>query len=265
VIISCGGATETPTFGSSSDASNFASSISSLMNTFGFDGVDIDFENGAVFLNQGDLDINNPTTPSVVYLIQGLRQLKSLQPNAMITFAPIPNYLQAAYQFYGPGKFGGQSNWNGAQLPVINNVRDITSYVWPQYYNECNIEALDNNTYCEGSGDNLVGLSEMLMTSFPVAWGAGTWQPLRQNQVMLGVPASPNASPGNMSNSALEAAFNYLMGKGGPVGSYTLRNSAGYPNVAGFMTWSINWDVHDNNGTFGSGIHGYLAGLPAAK
>jgi len=264
VILSCGGAAETPTFASTSDATNFANSISGLMSQYGFDGVDIDFENGAVFLNSGDLDINNPTTPNVVYLISGLKQLKSLQPKAMITFAPIPNYLQAAYQYYGPGQFGGQANWNGAQLAVINNVRSITSYVWPQYYNEANIEGLDNNYYSEGTGDNLVAMSELLTKGFPVAWNAGTFQPLNQNQVVIGVPASGNASPGAMTNAAMQAAFNYLMNGGTPVGSYTLRNSAGYPNVAGFMTWSINWDVHDNNGSFGTGMHSYLSGLPVA-
>jgi chitinase len=259
VIISCGGASETPTFGSSSDASNFASSVASMMNTFGFDGVDIDFENGAVALNSGDLNLASPTTPSVVYLIQALNNLHSQKPNALVTFAPMPNYLQAAYQWYGPGLYGGQSNWNGAQAPVINAIRSYLTWVWTQYYNEANIMGLDNNYYSEGSVDNLVAMTELLTKGFPVAWSAGTFAPLNASQVAIGIPACASASPGNMTNAQLESAFSYLIGKGSKPGSYTLSGS--YPNLAGFMTWSINWDVYCQAGGLGSGLKTYMNGL----
>ena len=260
VLISCGGASETPTFASASDASNFASSVAAMMNQFGFDGVDIDFENGSVYLNQGDFNLANPSSPSVVYLISGLQQLHQALPNAMITMAPIANYVQAGYQFYGSGLYGA-SNWNGAQLPVINAIRGYLTYVWPQYYNEANIVALDGNYYSEGSEDNLVAMSEMLLKGFTVADGAGTFQPLRADQVVIGVPASASASPGYLPPSSLEAAYNYLITGKNPVGSYVLQNSAGYPDVAGYMVWSINWDVYSNDGSLGSGMHTYLDSL----
>ena len=264
VLISLGGASETPTLGSSSDAQNFATSAASIVQQFGFDGIDIDFENGAVYLNENDTNINAPTTPSVVYLIDGLKQFHSTLPNAMVTMAPIANYLQAGYQYYGPGPYG-DSNWNGAYIPVIQATSSFLSYVWPQYYNECNIEALDNNLYCEGTDGNLVAMSEMLMKGFPVAWNAGNFTPLPQNKVLMGVPASPSASPGYLSNSDLEASFNYLITGKDQVGTYTLINPAGYPNTAGFMTWSINWDVYSNSGALGTGIHAYLASLPPVQ
>jgi chitinase len=264
VLISLGGASETPTLASSSDAQNFATSAASIVQQFGFDGIDIDFENGAVYLNQNDTNINAPTTPSVVYLIDGLKQFHSTLPNAMVTMAPIANYLQAGYQYYGPGPYG-DSNWNGAQLPVIQAISSFLSYVWPQYYNECNIEALDNNLYCEGTDGNLVAMSEMLLKGFPAALGAGNFTPLAQSKVLMGVPASTSASPGYLSNSDLEASFNYLMTDKNQAGTYTLMNPAGYPNTAGFMTWSINWDVYSNNGALGTGIHAYLASLPPVQ
>ena len=65
-------------------------------------------------------------------------------------------------------------------------------------------------------------------------------------------------------NWSAKVEYNYLNFGGSPVGSYVLRNSSGYPNVAGVMDWSINWDVSENNGTFGSSLHSYLSGLPAA-
>jgi chitinase len=264
VLVSLGGASETPTLGSSADAQNFATSAASIVQQFGFDGIDIDFENGAVYLNENDTNINAPTTPSVVYLIDGLKQFHSTLPNAMVTMAPIANYLQAGYQYYGPGPYG-DSNWNGAQLPVIQAISSFLSYVWPQYYNECNIEALDNNLYCEGTDGNLVAMSEMIMKGFPAALGAGNFTPLAQSKVLMGVPASSSASPGYLSNSDLEASFNYLMTGKNQAGTYTLTNPAGYPNTAGFMTWSINWDVYSNNGALGTGIHAYLASLPPVQ
>ncbi|MGA2434476.1 MAG: glycosyl hydrolase family 18 protein, partial [Bryobacteraceae bacterium] len=261
VLISCGGASETPSFASSSDASNFASSVASMISTFGFDGVDIDFEGGGVYLNANDLNINSPTTPSVVYLIQGLQDLHNQVPSAMITVAPIANYMQAGYQYYGPGN--GASNWNGAQLPVVQAISGYLSYVWPQYYNEANIEALDGNLYSEGSEDNLVAMSEMLMKGFPCANGAGNFNALSPKQVVIGVPASTSAAPGYLTNSQLDAAFTYLISGSGQPGSYVLRNSSGYPDTAGFMAWSINWDVYSNGGALATGMSSYLAGLPA--
>jgi chitinase len=260
VLISLGGASETPTLSTASDAESMATSAVALINQFGFDGIDIDFENGAVYLNENDLNINAPTTPSVVYLISALQQFHAALPNAMVTMAPIANYAQAGYQYYGPGPYG-DSNWNGAYLPVIQATSSFLSYVWPQYYNECNIEALDLNIYCEGTDGNLVGMSEMMMKGFPVAWSAGTFNGLNPDQVALGVPASTDASPGYLDNSDLQASFNYLITGLNQAGTYTLRNASGYPNTAGFMTWSINWDVYSNGGALGTGMHEYLATL----
>jgi chitinase len=73
VIISVGGANGTVSITNSTSATNFANSVYSLMQTYGFDGVDIDLENG---LNS-------------TYMSQALRSLRSLAGSSLIiTMAP---------------------------------------------------------------------------------------------------------------------------------------------------------------------------------
>src|SRR5215472_13377023 len=72
VILSVGGQNGTITVSDSASAANFANSVHSLMTTFGFDGVDIDLENGV--------------TPNV--MASALQQLSSMSPGLIITLAP---------------------------------------------------------------------------------------------------------------------------------------------------------------------------------
>jgi chitinase len=266
VLMSIGGANETVTLNSSGDVTTFVNSVASAIRQFGFDGIDIDFENASLQLNAGDTNINNPSTPAVVNLISALRQLHNqFGANFMITFAPETFFAQLAFQFYGPGPFNGQDPRAGAQLAVSNNIRDILTYVWPQDYQSGPIKALDGNSYTSGSADFPVAMTELLVHGFPVANNSGTFAGLRPDQVLIGVPANPQAAgSGFLSDSQLEAAFTYLRSGASFGGSYVLQNSAGYPNLRGFMTWSINWDNFGGL-QFSSGLRTYLTSLPPIR
>ncbi|MBT3155737.1 hypothetical protein HTV45_33835, partial [Streptomyces sp. CHD11] len=54
----------------------FVDSVSSTIDTYGLDGLDIDFEAHSLSLDDADAGIENPTTPVIVHLISALRTLK---------------------------------------------------------------------------------------------------------------------------------------------------------------------------------------------
>jgi chitinase len=105
-------------------------------------------------------------------------------------------------------------------------------------------------------------MTEMLLQGFPIAGGAyGFFPSLPPQQIAFGVLASPQAGGGFTSIPDLQNALRYLI-EGIPFGGvYQLVNPAGYPDMRGLMTWSINWDRF-----FGfplsSTIGPYLHGLP---
>jgi chitinase len=72
VIVSVGGQNGAITVASSSAATNFANSIAGLMTSYGFQGVDIDLENGL----------------NAQYMTQALRSIRAQRPGAILTMAP---------------------------------------------------------------------------------------------------------------------------------------------------------------------------------
>ncbi|HWX41950.1 MAG TPA: chitinase [Blastocatellia bacterium] len=238
VMLSIGGANTLVQLNSATDLQNFVNSVSSIVNQFGFDGIDIDFEINSITLEQGDVDFRNPTTPAIVNLILALHQLKStLGGGFVISMAPETFGVQAGFR--------GYSGQQGAYLPVIFAARDILSYIHVQGYNSGRQFGLDGNVYAQGTADFHVAMTEMLLQGFPVAGdSAKIFPPLPSAQVAFGVPASASAAGGGFtSNTDLENAINYLVKGTAFGGQYKLVNPAGYPGLRGMMTWSINWDA----------------------
>ncbi len=129
VILSVGGANGTVSITDSTSATNFANSAYSLMQQYGFDGVDIDLEAGI----------------SVPYLTSALQQLSAKAgSNLIITLAPQTVDMQSTSSDY---------------FQLALNIKSILTIVNMQFYNSGSMNGCDGNVYAEGTEDFLVALA----------------------------------------------------------------------------------------------------------
>lgn len=261
VVISIGGANGQVQLTTTTARDNFVNSMIAIIDTYGFDGMDIDFEGHSLILNPGDTDFTNPTTPVIVNTISAIRSIRNRYgSNFILTMAPETFFVQLGYSFYG-GTCSGCDTRAGAYLPVIYATRDILTWLQVQDYNSGPITALDGRYYSMGNADFHAAMLEMLLAGFPVAGTGKTFPALRQDQVVLGVPATVNAGNGYLAPAEVQKALNYIIKGQSYGGGYVLHNPSGYPNLRGVMTWSINWDAFAGF-EFSNSYRTYLNSLP---
>ncbi|MFE9373679.1 chitinase [Streptomyces sp. NPDC006711] len=129
VVISIGGQNGTISVGDSTSANNFANSVYALMQTYGFDGVDIDLENG---LNS-------------TYMTQALKAIAAKGgAKTVITMAPQTIDMQSPSNEY---------------FKTALNIKDILTVVNMQYYNSGSMNGCDGNVYSQGTVDFLTALA----------------------------------------------------------------------------------------------------------
>lgn len=223
----------------------FVSSVSAIIDEYGLDGLDIDFEGHSLALNADDTDFKNPKTPSIVNLISAVKTLKAKYGSGFtLTMAPETFFVQLGYQFYGTGKWGGQDPRAGAYLPVIHALRDDLTLLHVQDYNSGPIVGLDNQYHSMGGADFHIAMTDMLLTGFPVAGDKNNvFPPLPPRKVAIGMPASVNAGNGHVSTAEVNKALDCLTKKT-DCGAYQTHGT--WPDLRGLMTWSINWDQFNN-------------------
>ena len=237
VLISIGGATAPVTLNTTLERDTFVSTMTNIINTFGFDGIDIDLEGSSLAITGGT--ISNPTDQPIIYLIQAIKQImanyQTVNNQKMIlTMAPETAFVQ-----------GGQSAFSGiwgAYLPVIDGLRDSLDVLHVQLYNSGSMYGIDNNIYVQGTADFIVAMCEAVIQGFNTA--GGSFVGLPASKVAAGLPACLSAAGGGYIHpDTVKAAINYLRGAGPQPGAYVLSNVGGYPTFRGLMTWSINWDA----------------------
>ncbi|MGB8453739.1 MAG: glycosyl hydrolase family 18 protein [Anaerocolumna sp.] len=129
VIISIGGENGSVQVNSTAAAKNFADSVYGLMLEYGFDGVDIDLENGI-----------NPA-----YMASALRQLyEKTGPGLLITLAPQTIDMQ---------------NVNSGYFKLALDIKDILTVVNTQYYNSGSMLGQDGKVYSQGTIDFITALA----------------------------------------------------------------------------------------------------------
>ncbi|WP_420710920.1 chitinase [Streptomyces sp. NRRL F-2580] len=241
VLISIGGQNGQVQLATTAARDTFVSSVSKIIDEYGLDGLDIDFEGHSLSLATGDTDFRAPTTPVVVNLISAVKTLKAKYgPGFVLTMAPETFFVQLGYQYYGSGPWGGQDPRAGAYLPVIHALRDDLTLLHVQDYNSGPVMGLDNQYHSMGGADFHIAMTDMLLTGFPVAGNtARVFPALRPDQVAIGLPATTNAGNGHTPPAEVNKALNCLTRKT-DCGSYQTHGT--WPALRGLMTWSINWD-----------------------
>jgi chitinase len=243
VILSIGGATSSIDLTSQSNKTAFINSLTDILNTYGFDGLDIDIEHGNSILITGGT-IANPTNVAQINLIEAIKQIMSnfrsnFSKKMLLTISPETAYVQG-------GQSGFGSIWGG-YLPIIHALRDSLDIVQVQLYNSGSMYGLDGNIYSQGSADFIIAMTEAVIRGFNT--NGGFFNGIPANKVGVGLPASQDAAGGGFVDTAtVLSAMNYLLGKGSKPGSYSIIQQGAYPNLRGMMTWSINWDAKKRNG-----------------
>jgi chitinase len=251
VMISLGGGGEYFKLDDARDIPNFVSSITSILSDYGFEGVDIDFETPSLVLAPGDTDFRHPTTPSIVNLITGLRQLREhFGSGFMISLVPEGSQIPGGYPGYG-GQFG-------SYLPLAYGLRDILSFIDVQDYNTPPLEGLDGEIYQSSSVDYHAAMTELLLHGFNVGGDpAHFFPPMPANKVAVGFLVGYNAP------DVISQAMDYIITGKAPAGTaYQLRKPSGYPEVIGAMFWTIDDDLHENykySNLIGPQLHSYPA------
>lgn len=129
VIISVGGEKGTVSVNSDASANAFSDSLYALIQEYGFNGVDIDLENG---LNS-------------TYMTKALRSLSSKAGSGLvITMAPQTIDMQST---------------SGEYFKTALNIKDILTVVNMQYYNSGSMLGCDGKVYSQGSVDFLTALA----------------------------------------------------------------------------------------------------------
>lgn len=129
VIISVGGQNGTISVRDSASAAAFADSVYALMQAYGFNGVDIDLENGI----------------DTTYMPQALRALRTKAGSGLIiTMAPQTIDMLSAGSDY---------------LATALKIKDILTIVNTQYYNSGSMNGCDGGVYSQGSVDFITTLA----------------------------------------------------------------------------------------------------------
>jgi chitinase len=129
VLLSVGGQNGTISVDDAASASEFASSVYSLIQQYGFNGVDIDLENGV-----------DPT-----YMASALEQLESdVGSSLVITLAPQTVDTQSAGDDY---------------FALALDIKSILTMINTQYYNSGTMDGCDGNVYAEGTENFITALA----------------------------------------------------------------------------------------------------------
>ncbi|GAA3756468.1 hypothetical protein GCM10022270_13870 [Terriglobus aquaticus] len=253
VLISLGGGGQNFQIRTPEAQQQFLDSVTQIVQQYGFDGVDIDFEAPSIVTEPGDTDFRHPTSPGTVNLIAALHTLHDhFGANFMITLVPEGTQTPGGYPSYG-GQFG-------SYLPLVYGLRDILTFSDTQDYNTPPLQGLDGNIYQAGTVDYHAAMTELMLRGFPVGRDPKhIFPPVPADKIAVGFLTS------DTNPEIVMQAMDYIITGKAPAGTrYKLLQPGGYPAMRGAMFWTIDGDRrHEYNysNTVGPQLHSF----PAAK
>ncbi|MGL4712084.1 MAG: immunoglobulin-like domain-containing protein [Shewanella sp.] len=189
----------------------FADEIIRLVETYGFDGLDIDLEQAAVTAAD-----NQTVIPAALRIVKD--HYRKQGKNFLITMAPEFPYLTTG----------------GKYVPYITALEGYYDWINPQFYNQGG-----DGIYIDGIGwiaQNNDNLKQEFIYHIANALANGShgFTKIPHDKLVFGIPTNIDAAAtGFVSDpQKLYAAFEQLKNQGQP--------------LRGVMTWSINWDVGKN-------------------
>ncbi|EAD5710539.1 chitinase [Listeria innocua] len=195
------------------DEQAFANEIIRQVETYGFDGLDIDLEQSAI--TAGD---NKTVIPAALKIVKD--HYKAQGKNFLITMAPEFPYLKpgSAYESY------------------LTSLANYYDYIAPQLYNQGGdgVWVDETNQWIAQNNDTL---KESFLYYMADSFINGTrgYLKIPANKFVFGLPANVDAAAtGYVKDPQIvQNVFNRLQAKGTP--------------VKGVMTWSVNWDAGKNS------------------
>ncbi len=209
IILSIGGAADVVTIDDESSKDNFVNSVYNLIQEYGFQGIDIDIENGI----------------SPEYLSQAIRELYDrVGPRFIVTLTP----QTVDY------KMNRNKIVSGQYYELVKKIKDIVTIVNIQLFNSGSQYGQDTVEYFPQTIDFVTGVTAILLEN-----------ELSQNQVGIGLHYLGAEKRGVTPQIAVEGFDALLNGRAASGGAYMPLKP--YSGLGGFMIWSINGDYKNSN------------------
>ncbi|CAI1708584.1 Chitinase D precursor [Serratia ficaria] len=188
------------------EAQQLADEIIKLVERYGFDGLDIDLEGGAIAAGANQSEI-----PAALKIV------KRTYPKFIISMAPEFPHLRTG----------------GAYEKLINGLEGYYDFISPQYYNQGGDGvAAGDGWYAQNDDAKKADFLYYLTDS--MIHGSRGFVQIPANKLAIGLPSNPDA-----------AATGYAKKEADVRTAYEKLAAQGTP-LKGLMTWSINWDAGQN-------------------